>query len=110
LFPSPWIYLNAFIVSFTFNLFITCHVCSFRFNFVTKLHQLCRSCLVIVFSPMDTFHRSGYAHLSVVVSVKSLSFWILWALNRSCFVFRQMDGRFDYFNRHNRICIGRKDA
>jgi hypothetical protein len=62
-----------------------------------------------VFCPIDTFHLLIYVYLSIVFCANHIhigSFELSWI----CFVFRQMDGCFDYFNRHNRTCIRRKDV
>ena len=106
---SPWIYLYAFIVSLYINPSFICHACSFHFNFVRRLYWLCRSCLFIVFNPMDTFHLSIYVHLSIVFCVNHIHIGSF-GLSRICFVFCQMDRCFKHFNRHDRTCIGRKNV
>jgi hypothetical protein len=62
-----------------------------------------------VFSMMDTFHHSIYVYLSIVFCVNHIHIGSF-ELSRVCFVFCQIDGCFDYFNRHDRTCIGRKDV
>ena len=106
---SPWIYLYAFIVGLYINPSFNCHMCLFQYNFVTKLHWLCRSWIFIVFCPMDKFHLLIYFiyPLSFVINHIHIGYF---ELNWICFVFCQMDGCFDYFNRHNRTCIGHKDV
>jgi hypothetical protein len=62
-----------------------------------------------VFSMMDTFHHSIYVYLSIVFCVNHIHIGSF-ELSRVCFVFCQIDRCFDYFNRHDRTCIGHKDV
>jgi hypothetical protein len=74
----------------------------FSLGLVTKPNEVAPSRLFLVFRLMDTFHPSVYTHLSLVVCVLTHSLWILWALNRLWFVFRQIDGFLESFDRCKR--------
>ena len=62
---------------------------------------MCRSCLFIVFCPIDTFHLLIYFIylLSFVINHGYIE------LNWICFLFYQKDGFFESFNRDNRVCL-----
>jgi hypothetical protein len=62
-----------------------------------------------MFSPMDIFHISIYVHLPIVFCVNHIHIGSF-EPNRICFVFCQMDGCFDYFNKYDKTCIGRKNV
>jgi hypothetical protein len=80
-------------------------VCSFKFNYVTKL------CLIVSKLNIHCVSSDGYITffdllwISIVFCAK-YRYIGSFELNLICIVFCYIDGFIESFNRNNRICIG----